>query len=70
MSQFCQVTKDEHLLEYTSLDELLAAGFYPGNYDPTKDQAKQLIRCAVLSALRWVQLHKLDIGELTCKTEN
>src|SRR6218665_1164090 len=55
---FCRVPTDEVLLQYRTLEEMLLGEFIPGNYDPTQDQAGQLIRCAAESAIRWSELHK------------
>lgn len=54
---FCQVSEDKDLAEYPTLEHLLSAEFYPGNYTPTQDQAKQLIKAAAISAIRWARLH-------------
>lgn len=57
------VSKDKDLLEYPTLDKMLEAEFYPGNYNPTQDQAKQLIKAASLSAIRWAELHKHSLKQ-------
>lgn len=55
--EFCFVSKDKDLLEYPTLEKMLSSEFYPGNFDPTREQAKQLIKAAALSAIRYAELH-------------
>jgi hypothetical protein len=56
-SSFCRVVSDEDLAEYDTLERMLADCYFPGNYNPTQDQARQLIRAAAVSAIRWARLH-------------
>lgn len=62
--EFAKERTDEQLLDndlYPTLERLLG-DCYPGNYDPSRHQARQLIKAAVLSALRWVRLREKDGG--------
>ncbi len=56
--KFCQISQDVDLVQYKTLEELLGAEFYPANYAPTKEQAKQLIKAAAISAIRWAELQQ------------
>lgn len=56
-SGFVKTLSDEVLLTYQSLDDLLSGEFYPGNYNPSREQAICLIYHAVKSAIRWEELH-------------
>lgn len=56
----CQIAKDENLITYDSIEEMLCNEFYPGNLNPNRYSIEQTLRAACLSTAQWVKLRIIN----------
>jgi hypothetical protein len=54
---FAEPLPDDYIYEEITDPRDIIGHFSPANYNPTREQARCLVKCAVESVIRWYQLN-------------
>jgi len=69
MMAHCKPLPDDFIEKEIKCPEDIIGHFAPGNYNPTKEEARCLIKCAVESVIRWYEINDEKLRKPTDPTE-